>query len=115
MRTLFLFEKYKTNIDDVGGKRRYCWNILQWSKNDFKSKNNTNGTYYPSVKISNSRNYRPTWDLNVTEPVSGNYYPVNSRILIKDTDSGDELSVLTDRSQGGASIKDGQVLYKCFI
>ena len=37
--------KYKTNIDDVGGKRRYTRNILQWSKNDFKSKNNTNGDY----------------------------------------------------------------------
>ena len=36
MRTLSLFEKYETNIDDVGGKRRNCWNILQWSKNDLK-------------------------------------------------------------------------------
>ena len=40
-----MFEKYKTNIDDVGGKRRYSRNILQWCKNDFKSKNNTNGDY----------------------------------------------------------------------
>lgn len=29
------------------------------------------------------RNYRETWTLNVTEPVSGNYYPVNSRIFIR--------------------------------
>ena len=43
--TLFLLEKYETNIDDVSGKRRYSWNILQWSKNDFKSKINTNGDY----------------------------------------------------------------------
>ena len=28
------------------------------------------------------RNYRPTWVLNMTEPVAGNYYPVNSRIYI---------------------------------
>ena len=42
--TLFLLEKYETNIDDVGGKRR--WNILQWSKNNFKSKINTNGDYF---------------------------------------------------------------------
>ena len=28
------------------------------------------------------RNHRPTWKLNITEPVSGNYYPVNSRIAI---------------------------------
>lgn len=28
------------------------------------------------------RDYRPTWELNQTEPVAGNYYPVNSRIYI---------------------------------
>lgn len=28
-------------------------------------------------------NYRPTWDLNVTEPVSGNYYPLTAAIAIK--------------------------------
>lgn len=26
--------------------------------------------------------YRPTWTLNQTEPVAGNYYPVNTRIYI---------------------------------
>ena len=45
LRTLFLIEKDETNIDDIGGKRRYCWNILQWSKNDFKSMIYTNGDY----------------------------------------------------------------------
>ena len=34
-----------TNIDDVRRKRRYGRNILQWSKNDFKSRINTNGDY----------------------------------------------------------------------
>ena len=34
------------NIDDIKGKRRYRQNILHWSKNDFKSKNNTNGDYF---------------------------------------------------------------------
>lgn len=29
------------------------------------------------------RDYRPTWNLSQTEPVAGNYYPVNSRIFIK--------------------------------
>lgn len=27
--------------------------------------------------------YRPTWDLNVTEPVSGNYYPLTAAIAVK--------------------------------
>lgn len=53
------------------------------------------------------RNHRDTWNLTVTEPVSGNYYPVNSRIFINDTKS--QLTILNDRSQGGSSIKDGQV------
>lgn len=27
--------------------------------------------------------YRPSWKFNQTEPVAGNYYPINSRIYIK--------------------------------
>ena len=29
------------------------------------------------------RNYRPTWNLNNTEPVAQNYFPINSRIYIR--------------------------------
>ena len=29
--------------------------------------------------------FRPTWDLVTNEHVSGNYYPVNSAIAIRDT------------------------------
>lgn len=53
------------------------------------------------------RDYRPTWTLDNTEPVAGNYYPVNSRMYIKD--SAKQLTVLTDRSLGGASLKDGSL------
>ena len=52
-------------------------------------------------------NYRPTWKLDNKEPVAGNYYPVNSRLYIKDADK--QLTVLTDRSLGGASLKDGSM------
>ena len=41
------FCKVQTNINDVGGKRRYNRNILQWSKIDFKSRISTNGDYCP--------------------------------------------------------------------
>nr|BAE42288.1 unnamed protein product [Mus musculus] len=51
--------------------------------------------------------YRPTWTLNQTEPVAGNYYPVNTRIYI--TDGQMQLTVLTDRSQGGSSLQDGSL------
>ncbi|CAF4705994.1 unnamed protein product [Rotaria sp. Silwood1] len=53
------------------------------------------------------RDYRPTWNYTVTEPVSGNYYPVNSRIWVKD--STRQFTVLTDRSEGGSSMKDGSI------
>ncbi|XP_032991035.1 lysosomal alpha-mannosidase isoform X1 [Rhinolophus ferrumequinum] len=57
--------------------------------------------------LERRRDYRPTWELNQTEPVAGNYYPVNSRIYI--TDGNMQLTVLTDRSQGGSSLKDGSI------
>ncbi len=38
------------------------------------------------------RDYRPTWE-HVVEPISGNYYPINSRIWIQDNDR--QLTVLT--------------------
>ena len=47
---LFPVEKYKTNIDDVGKKRRYFWNILHWSENDFKSMIYTNRDYSETQK-----------------------------------------------------------------
>jgi lysosomal alpha-mannosidase len=39
------------------------------------------------------RDYRPTWNYSVVEPVSGNYYPINSRIWIKDGQR--QLTILT--------------------
>jgi lysosomal alpha-mannosidase len=57
--------------------------------------------------LERTRDYRPTWNYTVNEPVSGNYYPINSRIWIKDQTR--QLAVLTDRSHGGGSIHDGSV------
>ena len=42
------------------------------------------------------RDYRPTWNYTITEPVSGNYYPINSRIWINETSR--QLTVLTGKS-----------------
>ncbi|KAI3502829.1 hypothetical protein L1887_31172 [Cichorium endivia] len=53
------------------------------------------------------RDYREDWPLQVTQPVAGNYYPLNLGIFT--TDKKTELSVLVDRATGGASIKDGQM------
>ena len=41
------------------------------------------------------RDYRPTWNYTIVEPVSGNYYPINSRIWIKDANR--QLTILTGK------------------
>jgi alpha-mannosidase len=53
------------------------------------------------------RNFRPSWDLDVFEPIAGNYYPVNAAIYIEDSLAA--LALLVDRSQGGTSIVDGSI------
>jgi lysosomal alpha-mannosidase len=73
----------------------------------------TNGLFYTDSNgrelLERKRNYRPTWNLDLTERQSGNYYPVTSRILIRDTVRQQEVAVLNDRSQGGSSLNDGQM------
>ena len=52
--------------------RKCCWQITIILSQDIR------------ILIWNyRRDYRETWKLNQTEPVSGNYYPVNSRIYIR--------------------------------
>ncbi|KAK6924503.1 Glycosyl hydrolase family 38, C-terminal [Dillenia turbinata] len=53
------------------------------------------------------RDYREDWSLVVTQPVAGNYYPLNLGMYVMDKKS--ELSVLVDRAVGGASIDDGEL------
>ncbi|KAK4846372.1 hypothetical protein QYF36_016462 [Acer negundo] len=57
--------------------------------------------------IERIRDYRKDWDLEVNQPVAGNYYPINLGMYMKDNST--ELSVLVDRSVGGSSIVDGQL------
>ncbi|MEQ2226169.1 hypothetical protein ILYODFUR_024771, partial [Ilyodon furcidens] len=57
--------------------------------------------------LQRKKDFRPTWQLKQTEPIAGNYYPINSRAFIKD--DMDQLTVVTDRSQGGGSIYNGSL------
>ncbi|XP_060578031.1 lysosomal alpha-mannosidase-like isoform X2 [Ruditapes philippinarum] len=79
----------------------------------FNTSLKTNGKFYTDANgreiLERQRNYRPTWKLNQTEPVAGNYYPVNSRIFMQDTKEDTQFTVMTDRSHGGGSINDGQI------
>ena len=107
------FERYKYYVE-------YDWFVGSIPINDeigkevivrYETNLQTNQTFYTD---SNGRqlmkrvlNYRPTWNYTVFEPVAGNYYPVNSRMLLRDPIHDIQLSVLTDRSQGGTSLSDG--------
>ncbi|XVF54777.1 hypothetical protein PTKIN_Ptkin05aG0209000 [Pterospermum kingtungense] len=71
----------------------------------------TNKTFYTDSSgrdfIERIRDYRKDWNLQVNQPVAGNYYPINLGMYIKD--DSNELSILVDRSVGGSSIKEGQL------
>jgi len=53
-------------------------------------------------------NYRPSWDLDVKEPIAGNFYPITAAVALRDT-AGSEMYVVTDRAQAAASLASGQM------
>ncbi|XP_062244206.1 lysosomal alpha-mannosidase [Platichthys flesus] len=71
----------------------------------------TSGLFYTDSNgrevLQRRKDFRPTWNLRQSEPIAGNYYPINSRAFIKD--DVDQLTVVTDRSQGGGSIQNGSL------
>ncbi|XP_013794380.1 lysosomal alpha-mannosidase-like isoform X2 [Limulus polyphemus] len=77
----------------------------------FESDLESNGTFYTDSNgretMQRIRNFRPTWSLNVSEPVSGNYYPVTAWIYIKDPLRNLQLTILPDRAEGATSLYDG--------
>ena len=54
-------------------------------------------------------NYRPTWNLRAHENIAGNYYPITTSMYLKDDAAKVQLSILTDRSQAAASLKNGEM------
>ena len=54
-------------------------------------------------------NYRSTYTLETDMKVSANYYPINTAIAIRDSDSGVQMTVMNDRAQGGSSIENGTI------
>lgn len=71
------------------------------------------GTFYTDSNgremLKRKRNFRPSWTLNLKEPIAGNYYPVTAKISLEDREKGMKLSVLNDRAQGGTSLTDGEL------
>ena len=72
-----------------------------------------NGTFFTDSNsretIRRVRHFRPTWDLETTEMVASNYYPISCWIFIRDYAQDLQMTVLTDRSEGGSSMSDGSI------
>lgn len=58
--------------------------------------------------IERRRNHYP-YNNSTVEAVTSNYYPVTSKIVIKDEDKDLQLAILNDRSQGGSSLWGGEI------
>ena len=75
-------------VDDHVGKE-----IIVRYDTDIRSQ----GKFYTDANgrevLERTRDYRPTWNYSKVETVSGNYYPINSRVWIKDSDR--QLTILT--------------------
>ncbi|XP_073823589.1 lysosomal alpha-mannosidase-like [Musca autumnalis] len=75
----------------------------------FTSNLKTAGVFYTDSNgremLRRVRNEREYFKPNMTESVSGNYYPITSRIALET--SARRLALLNDRAQGGSSLKDG--------
>lgn len=73
----------------------------------------TNETFYTDANgrqtLQRKKHLRESFKYSVTEPVAGDYYPINSHIYLKDESLDRQLTVLVDRAQGGTSLKNGQL------
>ncbi|KAL4477151.1 hypothetical protein ABPG72_008885 [Tetrahymena utriculariae] len=74
-------------------------------KNDGKFFTDSNGLELQQRQV----NFRSTWNLKQTNPVSGNYYPIGAIIGLEDQQTKQRVLVVNDRSQGGTSLNQGQI------
>ena len=91
-------------VEDNKGKEYIHRIHVNGLENDATYYTDANGRQY----LERRRNYRPDFEIpNVEyqEPVASNYYPITSSMYIEDPNSQLRVTVLTDRSQGGGSIR----------
>eukprot|EP01112_Ceratiomyxa_fruticulosa_P004317 TRINITY_DN1480_c0_g1_i3.p1 TRINITY_DN1480_c0_g1~~TRINITY_DN1480_c0_g1_i3.p1 ORF type:complete len:1026 (+),score=222.23 TRINITY_DN1480_c0_g1_i3:180-3257(+) len=55
------------------------------------------------------KNFRPSWNYTVVEPVASNYYPMDTAAYILDEDADMQFTILTDRSRSVASLAVGEI------
>lgn len=72
---------------------------------------NTKGTFHTDANgrqmLKRVFNQRASYKLHVNERIAGNYYPLNSRMIISDEGKALLMTVFNDRAQGGTSPADG--------
>lgn len=77
----------------------------------FASEISSNGKFYTDSNgremLERERNQREHFEPDMSEAISGNYYPVTAQISLQDDKK--RLTLLNDRSQGGASLADGEL------
>ncbi|EAS02491.2 glycoside hydrolase family 38 amine-terminal domain protein (macronuclear) [Tetrahymena thermophila SB210] len=95
---------HSIDVDDGIGKEVVMLINTNY-KNDRKFFTDSNGLELQQRQI----NYRNTWVLNQTDPVSGNYYPIGAIIGLEDTQTKQRVLVVNDRSQGGTSLNEGEI------
>eukprot|EP00754_Rhynchopus_humris_P026895 Rhum_TRINITY_DN15047_c5_g4::Rhum_TRINITY_DN15047_c5_g4_i1::g.136057::m.136057 len=83
-----LIVKYKTDLASDG--------VFYTDSNGrelIRRRRNKRGSSFPPLKVN--------------EPIAGNYYPVNAMMTLEGNDT--QLAVITDVTQGGSSIEDGEL------
>ena len=89
-------------IDDGGKEVVSKWKTSIKSNDHFFT--DSNGREFLKRKRGDHNVFGPDQP-NSDEPVSGNYYPVNTAIFIEDDEHS--FGCIVDRSQGGSSLADG--------
>jgi hypothetical protein len=69
-------------LDNSHTGKEVTINVETNIKNNEEFYTDSNGLHMQHRKI----NERPTWDLNITQPVAGNYYPINPIISLNDSE-----------------------------
>ncbi|XP_017076117.2 LOW QUALITY PROTEIN: lysosomal alpha-mannosidase [Drosophila eugracilis] len=77
----------------------------------FTSNIASKGKYYTDSNgremLERERNQREHFNPDMSESISGNYYPVTGQISLQDDEK--RITLLNDRAQGGTSLKDGEL------
>ena len=97
--------------------RIYCFYRDQVGKeiiNRFSTSISSDDLFYTDANGRQSMerrlDHRNDYTYTATEPVAGNYYPINSHIFIKEKkEGGNQATLMVDRSQGGTSLSSGQM------